>query len=249
MNIFACISHVPDTTTRIIIAPDGKQIDRTGVTYILNPYDEFGIEAALQLKEARGGEVTVVCAGPDEVKETIRKALAMGADKGIHIRMDDARDSYGVALAVADALRDREPAAVFCGRQSIDSDGWQFPGMLAALLGIPAVTVVSKLEIGEDGTVTAERDIEGGKETVGSMLPTVISAQKGLNEPRYPKLQGIMAAKKKPIEDVVPAPYENRVELIGMHKPPIKTAGAFIGNGPGDVPELIRRLHDDAKII
>ncbi|MDH7515728.1 MAG: electron transfer flavoprotein subunit beta/FixA family protein [Bacteroidota bacterium] len=249
MNIFVCISHVPDTTTKIIIGQDGKSIDRTEVTYILNPYDEFAIEAGLQWKESKGGEVTAVCVGSPEVKETIRKAFAMGVDKGIHIVTDSPFDSYGTARALADTLRERRPDVVFCGRQSIDYDGWQVPGMLAELLGMPAVTVVSSLELREDGTFTAERDIEGGKETIVSRLPALISAQKGLNNPRYPKLQGIMAAKKKPIEDVPAVQTPPRVRVLEMFKPPLKSGGRIVGEGAGAVPELVRLLHEEAKVI
>jgi len=249
MNIYVCISHVPDTTTKVLIGSDGKSIDSSGVSWILNPYDEFGVEAGLLLKEARGGEVTVICVGPDAVKETIRKAFAMGADKGIHLKTDEKRDSYGIASAIAGILKERKPDVVFCGRQSLDYDGWQVPGILAALLDIPSVSVVSALEISEDGLVKAERDIEGGKETVVTNLPAVISAQKGLNNPRYPKLQGIMAAKKKPIEEIVPAPCELRVETLEMVKPPVKQAGRIVGNGAEAVPELLRLLHEEAKVI
>ena len=250
MNIFVCVSHVPDTTTKVQVGGDGKSIDPAGVTYILNPYDEYAVEAGLQLKEARGaGEVTVVCVGPDAVKETIRKGLAMGADKGIHIKADEPRDSFGIARAIADALKDRSADVVFCGRQSIDYDGWQMAGLLGEMLDIPSVSTATKLEIAEDGTINAERDIEGGTENIVSKLPAVISAQKGLNEPRYPKLQGIMQAKRKPIEDVEPAAYENRVEVLAMSKPPVKAAGKIVGEGPDAVKELVRLLHEEAKVI
>lgn len=249
MNIFVCVSHVPDTTTKVQVGGDGKAIDPAGVTFILNPYDEYAVEAGLQLKEARGGEVVAVCFGPDAVKETIRKALAMGADKGIHIKSDTPRDSFGTARAIADALKDRNPDVIFCGRQSIDYDGWQMAGLLGEMLGMPSVSVASTLEIKEDGSIEAEREIEGGMEAVVSKLPAVISAQKGLNDPRYPKLQGIMQAKRKPIEDVEPAPYENRVEVLEMTKPPIKSAGKIVGEGPEAVKELVRLLHEEAKVI
>jgi electron transfer flavoprotein beta subunit len=249
MNIFVCVSHVPDTTSKIMVGGDGKSIDPNGITYILNPYDEFGVEAGLLLKEARGGEVTVVCVGGEEVKETIRKAFAMGADKGIHIKTAAARDSFGVARAIADVIGSRGADVVFCGRQSIDYDGWQVPGLLAEMLGFPSITAVASLTIDEAGAVTAERDIEGGKETIATKLPAVIAAQKGLNSPRYPKLQGIMAAKKKPIEEVEPAAYENRVRVIEMTKPPLKAAGRIVGQGAEASAELVRLLHDEAKVI
>ena len=249
MNIFVCVSHVPDTTTKVQVGEDGKSIDPSGVTWILNPYDEYAVEAALQLKEAREGEVTVVCFGPDAVKETIRKGLAMGADKGLHITSDQPRDSFGTAKAIAETLKDREADVIFCGRQSIDYDGWQMAGLLGEMLDLPSVSVASKLDIKEDGSIEAVRDIEGGQETVVSKLPAVISAQKGLNEPRYPKLQGIMQAKRKPIEDVEPSPYENRVEVLEMSKPPVKSAGKIVGEGPEAVKELVKLLHEEAKVI
>lgn len=249
MNIFICVSHVPDTTTKVQVGEDGKQINPSGVTFILNPYDEYAVEAGLQLKEARGGEVTVVCVGADSVKETIRKALAMGADKGMHVITAAARDSFGTARAIADALKDRNPDAVFCGRQSIDYDGWQMSGLLGEMLGMPSISVVNKLDIDENGNISAVRDIEGGAEDVTSTLPAVISAQKGLNEPRYPKLQGIMAAKRKPIEEVTAAMYENRVEVLEMKKPPVKGEGRIVGEGPDAVKELVRLLHEEAKVI
>jgi electron transfer flavoprotein beta subunit len=249
MNIYVCVSHVPDTTTKVMIGEDGKHIDSSGVTYILNPYDEYAVEAGLQLKEARGGDVTVVCVGPETVKETIRKALAMGADKGMHIKTDELRDSFGVARAIADALSDKNPDVLFCGRQSIDYDGWQMAGLLGEMLGIPSISVVAGLDIAEDGSFTAVRDIEGGQETMTSRLPAVISAQKGLNEPRYPKLQGIMAAKRKPVEEITPAAWNNRVETVTLSKPPVKTAGRIVGEGPEAVKELVRLLHEEAKVI
>ncbi|HOJ05901.1 MAG TPA: electron transfer flavoprotein subunit beta/FixA family protein [Bacteroidota bacterium] len=249
MNIYVCVSHVPDTTTKVQVGGDGKHIDPNGVTFILNPYDEYAVEAALQLKEARGGEVVAVCVGPEAVKETIRKALAMGADKGMHIVSDDQRDSFGVARAIADALADKNPDVLFLGRQSIDYDGWQMAGLLGEMLAMPSVSVVAKLDIAEDGSFTAVRDIEGGQETVTSKLPAVISTQKGLNEPRYPKLQGIMAAKRKPIDEVTPAAYSNRVETVTLAKPPIKSAGRIVGEGPAAAAELVRLLHEEAKVI
>ncbi len=249
MKIFICVSHVPDTTTKIQVASSGKSIDPSGITWILNPYDEFAVEAGLQLKEAYGGEVTAVCVGPEVVKETIRKALAMGADKGIHVLADAERDSYGVARAIADALQSHAPDVIFCGRQSIDYDGWQMAGLLGEMLGIPSVSVVSKLTIEQTGAFVAERDIEGGKEVVAGALPAVFSTQKGLNDPRYPKLQNIMAAKKKPIEQAVAAAWENRVVVTAMTKPPIKQAGKILGADASAVPELVRLLHEEAKVI
>lgn len=249
MNIFVCVSHVPDTTTKVQIGADGKHVESNGVTYILNPYDEFALEAGLQLKESQGGEVIAVCVGPEAVKETLRKALAMGVDKGLHLVTDGTQDTFATARAIADALANRGADAVFCGRQSIDYDSGQMAGLLGELMGLPSLSVVSTLTIAADGGITAEREIEGGKETMSSKLPAVISTQKGLNSPRYPKLQGIMAAKKKPIEEVVVDAFAARVETVSMTKPPVKQAGKIVGTGPEAVPELVRLMHDEAKVI
>jgi electron transfer flavoprotein beta subunit len=249
MNIYVCVSHVPDTTSKVNVGPDGKHIDQEGVTYILNPYDEYGVETALQLKEAHGGEVTAVCVGSDVVKETIRKALAMGVDKGLHVKDDAMRDSFGTAKAISGAIMDRSPDVIVCGRQSIDYDSWQMASLLGEMMSIPSISVVSKLEVNDGNTVRAERDIEGGKETIEAKLPAVISVQKGIYNPRYPKLQGIMQAKKKPIEEVEPAAWENFVETTVMDKPKIKAAGKVIGTDASSAAELVRLLHEEAKVI
>lgn len=248
MKIAVCINHVPDTETKIKIGPDGKSIDRSGVNFILNPYDEFALEEALRLKEKHGGETVALSLGGDQHKETLRKALAMGVDKAILLKDDSPRDSYSVALALADALRELSPDIVLFGKQSIDADDAAVGPMVAELLGWPSISVVVKLEI-VDGTVKAEREIEGGHENVESRLPIVITAQKGLNEPRYPSLKGIMAAKNKPIEEKQPSPPNNRVEVLQMRKPPAKSAGKIVGTGVDAVPELVRLLHEEAKVI
>ena len=248
MNIAVCINHVPDTETKVHIGSDGKSIDRTGVNFIINPYDEFAVEEALRLKEKHGGETVALSLGGDAHKETLRKALAMGVDKAILLKDDSPRDSYSVALALADALKELSPDVVLFGKQSIDSDNTAVGPMVAELLGWPSIAVVVKLEIA-DGKVLAEREIEGGHEKVESRLPIVITAQKGLNVPRYPSLKGIMAAKNKPVVEKQPVPPNNRVEVLLMRKPPAKSAGKIVGTGPDAVPELVRLLHEEAKVI
>lgn len=248
MKIAVCINHVPDTETKVNIGPDGKSIDRTGVNFIINPYDEFAVEEALRLKEKHGGETVALSLGGDPHKETLRKALAMGVDKALLLKDDSPRDSYSVALALSVALKELSPDIVLFGKQSIDSDDAAVGPMVAELLGWPSIAVVVKLEIA-DGKVSAEREIEGGHEKVESRLPVVITAQKGLNETRYPSLKGIMAAKNKPIEEKKPAPPDNRVEVLQMRKPPAKGAGKIVGTGADAVPELVRLLHEEAKVI
>ena len=248
MKIAVCINHVPDTAARITIAPDGKNIDKTALTFILNPYDEYAIEECLRLKEKNTGEVIALSLGGDSHKETLRKALAMGVDKAILLKDDSPRDSFAVARALADALKEISADVIFFGKQSVDSDDAAVGTMVAEMLGFPSVSVAVKLEITQ-GVATAEREIEGGKEKVQTILPAVFTAQKGLNEPRYPSLKGIMAAKNKPIEEKVPAPFPMKTEVLAMYKPPPKSAGKIIGTDVSAVPELIRLLHEEAKIF
>lgn len=248
MKIAVCINHVPDTATKIVIAPDGLSIDRTGVSFIISPYDEFALEEALRLKEKYTGEVIGISLGGDTHKETLRKALAMGIDRAVLLKDESVRDSFSVARALADYLKELSPDLILFGKQSIDFDNAAVGLMVAEMLGLPSVAVVVKLEL--DGkNVLAEREVEGGHERVKTTLPCVITAQKGLNEPRYPSLKGIMQAKNKPIEERQPSPPENKSELLALRKPPAKGAGKIVGTDVSAVPELVRLLHEEAKVI
>jgi electron transfer flavoprotein beta subunit len=248
MKLAVCINHVPDTAAKITIAADGKNLDKTGITFVLNPYDEFAIEECLRLKEKNGGEVIAISLGGDAHKETLRKALAMGVDKAVLLKDDSPRDSFSVARALADYLKEISPDVIFFGKQSVDSDDAAVGTMVAEMLGLPSVSVAVKLEI-TNGTAIAEREIEGGKEKVQATLPAVFTAQKGLNEPRYPSLKGIMAAKSKPIEEKVPAVAQPKVEVVALRKPPSKNAGKIVGTDSSAVTELVRLLHEEAKVI
>lgn len=248
MKLVVCVNRVPDTETKVKVGADGKTIDKSGVNFIINPYDEYAVEECLRLKEKFGGEVIVVSLGGDSHKETLRKALAMGIDKAVLLKDDSVRDSFSVARALAEYIKGITPDVVFFGKQSIDSDDAAIGGMVAEMLGWPSVSVVVKLEI-TNGSVLAEREIEGGHEKVETKLPVVLAAQKGLNEPRYPSLKGIMAAKSKPIEEQTPVPVGNKIEIIGMRKPPSKSAGKIVGADAGAVPELVRLLHEQAKVL
>jgi electron transfer flavoprotein beta subunit len=247
MNILVGISQVPDTTTKIVIGADSKAIDSKGVKYIMNPYDEFALEEALRLKEKNGGTVTAVTVGGDTAKDVLRTALALQVDKAIFIKSDSA-DSFVIASNLAAVAQESKPDVILFGRQSIDYDSFQVAPMVAELLDMPSVTMTSKLEI--NGTsLTAERDIEGGKETVSASLPAVISAQKGLNEPRYPKLPDIMKAKSKPIEERAATSTAARTEIVGMELPAAKGKGKIFGDSDGDISELVKLLHEEAKVI
>jgi electron transfer flavoprotein beta subunit len=248
MKIVVCVNHVPDTETKIKIGTDGTTIDKAGVNFMLSPYDEFAVEEALRLKEKHGGEVTVISLGSDAHKETLRKALAMGVEKAILLKEDGVRDSYGIAKGLAEEIKVLAPDVVLVGKQSIDYDDAQVGTLIAEMTGMSSVSVVVKLTI-EGTTVVCEREIEGGHETVESALPCVIQAQRGLNEPRYPSLKGIMAAKTKPILEKPAAPAELRVRPVALRKPPAKAAGRIVGTDASAVPELVRLLHEEAKVI
>lgn len=249
MNIAVCVSHVPDTAAKINIGSEGKTIDPNGVTYVVNPYDEFAIEEALKTKEKLGdGTVTVISVGSDSNKESIRKALAMGADSAVLLKDDNHRDSLAIAKALADEIKNLGAELVFCGKQSVDYDNSITGQLTAELLGYNCVSVVVGFEI--DGEkIKAEREVEGGKEIVETSIPAVITCQKGLNEPRYASLKGIMAAKKKTIEEKPAIAAENKSEVVSMKKPPVKEAGRIIGSDATAVPELVRLLKEEAKVI
>jgi len=248
MKIAVCVSRVPDTTTKVKIGADGKTIDPAGVTYIINPYDEFAVEAALQLKEKQSGETVVISVGGENTKEIIRKAYAMGIEKGILIKTSDEMDSYAVARNLADVLKEINADIIFFGKQSIDYDDSQIGQLTADMLGLPSISVVVSLNI-ESGKVTAEREIEGGKEVVESELPVVICAQRGLNNPRYPNLKGIMQAKSKAIEVREPTYTENKTEVLSMSLPKPKPKGKIIGSDITAVHELVKLLREEAKVI
>ncbi len=248
MNILVFVNHVPDTETKVKVGADGRSIDPAGVNYMLNPYDEFAVEEALRTKQTFGGEVVAVSLGGDANKETLRKALAMGCDKAVLLKDNSARDSFAVAKPLAEFAKDCMAEIIFCGKQSIDYDNAQIGGLVAEMLGWSSVSVVVKMEI-KEGNIIAEREIEGGHEIVHARLPAVIMAQKGLNEPRYPSLKGIMDAKRKPIEEKAISAPESRVEVTAFRRPPAKSAGKIVGTDANAVGELVRLLHEEAKVI
>lgn len=248
MKIAVCVSHVPDTAAKIKIKSEARSIDPTGVTFVVNPYDEFAIEEALKTKEKLGGEVFAISVGGEANKETIRKALAMGADNGILLKDDNDRDSFAVAMALADEIKSLGCELVFFGKQSVDYDNSITGQLTAEILGYSCISTVVDLKI-DNQKVIAEREIEGGREVVESMLPIVITTQKGLNEPRYASLKGIMAAKKKVIVEKSASPVENVSEVLNMYNPPAKNPGKILGTDSSVVPELVRLLREEAKVI
>src|SRR5712664_4392195 len=206
MKILVMIKQVPDTATQVKIASDPKQIDTAGITWIVSPYDEFAVEEALRIKEKRGqGEVVAVIVGPDRAKEALRSALAMGCDRAIHVNDPAlaAADTLTTARALAAVIKQEAPQLVLTGRQAIDDDMGAVGAQIAEVLGWPCASWIMEEAVdGDAKTVRVGRQVEGGLEIFELPLPAVLSAQKGLNEPRYPTLKGIMGAKKKEIRDV-----------------------------------------------
>jgi electron transfer flavoprotein beta subunit len=257
MNIYVCIKQVPDTETKIKLNADSSGIDTTGIKWILSPFDEFAVEEALLLKEKNpGSTVTVLSAGPARVVETIRTALAMGADNGIHVELPETADNNMAAKALAGALK-KEPKVdiVFAGKEAIDDGAAQVSQLTAEYLGMPCVTVVLNVEYGATA-LKCKREIEGGAfEMIETPLPVVIAAQKGMNNPRYASLPNIMKAKKKEVKimkaaDVGVADSDQKIRYKNLQLPPPKQAGKKISGDPAtQAKELVRLLHEEAKVV
>lgn len=253
MNLAVCVKRVPDTTAKLKIAGDGRSVDPQGVEFAISPYDELAIEVALRLKEKAGkGEVTAVSADPDGSDVILRKALAIGADKGILIKGSTPLDGWPTAQILAAAVKGRNFDLLLFGKQAIDDDGYQVPTMVAHLLGLPRVTVCTALEI-DGGKAKARRQIEGGEEVVELALPCVVSVQKGINgihDKRYPSLMGIKASKTKPVETVAAsADAAPSLEIVKLSPPPERPPGRIVGQGAAAVPELVRLLKEEAKVL
>jgi electron transfer flavoprotein beta subunit len=244
-----CVKRVPDTEARLRVAGDGKSVDAAGVKYVLNPYDEFAVEAALKQKEGAGaGEVVAMTVGGTESAETLRTALAMGADSAVLLKTEGRLEGLAVARALAEELKGREYDLALFGMKAIDDDLQAVGPMVAELLGIPAATAVTEFSV-EGGKVTANREIEGGHEVVELGTPCVLTLTKGAYEPRYASLKGIMAAKKKPLEEKPAAVTESGMETRGLGYPPERQAGRIVGEGAGAVPELLRLLREEARVL
>jgi electron transfer flavoprotein beta subunit len=262
MNSIVCLKEVPDTEARIEVR--GGKVVEEGIQYVVNPYDEFALEEALKWQEQYGGKVTLVSLGPERARESILKGLAMGADEVYHLA-DEAflhGDAYATAKALAAAIqRLGEYDIIFCGKQAVDEDNAAVGIMLAEMLDLPHVSVVSRFTIDADAKAArAERDIEGGKEVVELPLPAVITAQKGLNEPRYPSFRGIRQARTKPFTlwsvaemglgaDEVGAAGA-KLAVLEVLPPPERPPGRIVPGEPAEAArEVVRLLREEAKVI
>ena len=260
MDILVFVKRVPDTESKIKINPETNTIIEEGLNFIISPYDEYAMEEALRIRESRGGKVTAISAGKEEALTILRKCLAMGADEAVLIKdpLPETYDGLRTARLIAACVRRKFSAAslLFFGKQSVGADNSQVPGMVAEMLGLPQVNTVVKLELEEDRGM-AWREVEGALEKVEFTLPAVISAQKGLNEPRYETLKGIMAAKRKDIpiisieelgieiKDLTP-----QVSVTRMEIPPARKAGRVTSGPPEETArQLVEFLHSEAKVI
>lgn len=258
MNSVVCISHVPDTESRIRIA-DGRKVDEAGLKFIVSPYDEYALEEAIRLKEAKGGDVTVVTFGPERAQQALREALARGATKAVHVKGESGdADSLGIARVLAAAIQSIPHDLVFLGKQGVGTDNGLVGPMVAELLGYPQVNVVTHLEAG-DGRITAHREIEGAEEVLEAPMPAIVTAQKGLNEPRYASLKGIMAAKKVTIETKSVADlglddndiYRQRVVVTALELPAEKSGGRKIdgADAAAAAREILKYIREEAKAL
>ena len=256
MNIFVIMKRTFDTEEKVIIK-NGK-VNEDGASFIINPYDEYAIEEALKLKEEHGGEVTVITVGEEESDKELRTALAMGADKAVLISNEEVEnaDQFSTSVMLASYLKGKEVDIILAGNVTVDGGTGQVGPRLAEQLGIPAVTVITKLTV--DGNLaTIERDVEGDLEIVEVSLPVLVTCQQGLNEPRYPSLPGIMKAKKKPLEkldlddlDIDEDEVEAKTKTVDRFLPAVKGDGKILeGEISQQVKELASLLSSEAKVI
>lgn len=248
MKVLVCISHVPDTTSKINFTADNSAFDKNGVQYVINPYDEFGLTRAVWLKEKQGASVTVLNVGGKDTEPTLRKALAIGADNAIRVDAEPS-DAFFVAKQIAAVAQEGEFDLIIAGRESIDYNGGQVPGMVAALLQWPFVNACVGMEADGDN-YNMIREIDGGKEKLSASLPFIIGGQKGLVEEkdlRIPNMRGIMQARSKPLEVKAPVEAANRTEPGLYSKPAPKSAVKMVD--AENISDLVRMLHEDAKVL
>lgn len=249
MKIIVCIKEVPDTEAYLKIGADQKSVVESNVTFVINPYDEYAIEASLRIAETAGGETTAVCLGTERADEVLRSAVAMGVQKAVRIPVDRSpADSLAAARMLAEVLKTLEFDLLLLGKETIDDGSQALGPMLGELLGVPCISLATKLEVA-DGRVTVEREADGGVAVFEAPLPCIVTAHKGLNEPRYPSLRGKMMAKNAAIEIRAASAVDSKIEIVSMANPPARGAARVVGEGVGAVPELVRLLREEAKAI
>jgi electron transfer flavoprotein beta subunit len=250
MKIAVCIKRTPDSESRFRIAGNATGIDATGLKFDMDDFASYAVEVALQLNEKQGpGETVAYAVGPDAVQETLRKAMSMGADRAVHLKADaPVVDGLAVAKALAAEIKSGGFDLVLFGKYAFDTSASVVGTATAELLDVACVTAASKLEIA-NGKGTARRELEGAGEIVEFDLPAVVTIDEGIARPRYPSLKGIMAAKKKPMETKPAQLGQARVSVKSMELPPDRPPGRIVGQGAAAIPELVRLLQDEAKVL
>jgi len=250
MKIVACIKRVPTTDAQVKVTPDGKALDAAGFQYMTSFYDEIAVEQAIQTKEALGGEVTVLTIGPSEASKEVRECIAKGADGGVILTDANwsGRDARSTAKVLAAKLGELGAEVAFFGKVATDRDNATVGPMVATLLGWACVTDVIELQLNAEGG-TAKRETESGVETLSFTLPAILTCEKGLNEPRYAGLKGIMAAKKKPLDETGFEDVPNQAQVESLELPPARAGGKILGEGAAAVPALIEALRNEAKVL
>jgi electron transfer flavoprotein beta subunit len=246
MKLLVCISQTPDTTAKISFNADNSAFNAAGVQFIMNPYDEwYALVRACELKEALGGTVVALNVGPAANETTIRKALAIGADEAVRIDAEPQSAAFTAAQIAAYAAKENFDI-IFLGKETIDYNGSEVGAMVAEALDLPYISYASKLDINGQAAVL-ERDIEGGVEVLEVDLPFVVSAAKGMAEQRIPNMRGIMTARTKPLQEVAPVPFDEKAKIVRFTVPPAKAGVKLVD--PEQMDELVRLLHEEAKII
>lgn len=250
MNILVCLSRVPDTSSKIEVSEDKKSINTANLKYIMNPYDEYALEEALLIRSKLGGYITALTVGGDSAKDILRSAYALSVDKCVLIKINDSNsaDTDYIAAAIADYARNQSFDLILCGRQSIDYSSEAVPIFLSEYLNVPAITVATKIEF-EGNDVTANKELENGSIKMQTTLPCIISVQKGINQPRYPKLPDIMKSKSKNIQEYnvqIDEPRTNVAEIETKQKSRI---GKVVGSSQEEIKGIIDLLKNDAKVL
>jgi electron transfer flavoprotein beta subunit len=248
LNIAVCICLVSDVSSHIVLTPDSKHIERDGLTLLLNPFDEYAIEEAVRTKEKLGGTVHVISIGGEQNKEIVRKAIAMGADEGIIVRYDGEMNSLLTADVLAQVILPGGYDMVFMGKQTTDYSGGCVGQLTAELCNYHCISSCISLQV-EGSDVSGDREIENGIESVKTTLPVVITTQKGINEPRYPSLKGIMAAKKRTIAEKNIEPGTSRISESRLELSIQKGKTHFFENDPVGIAELVHVLIKDTRVI
>ncbi|MBN2000620.1 electron transfer flavoprotein subunit beta/FixA family protein [candidate division KSB1 bacterium] len=250
MKIVVCLKQVPDTEANIKIGSDQKSVVEAGMKFIINPFDEFAIEEALKKREAGTAEsITVVAMGPERTRDALRSSLELEVNEALHlVTEDDCIDGLAVAKVLAEQIKSMDYGLILMGKEAIDDGNMQVGPMLGELLGIPCISLATRIDI-EGDKVTVKRNTDSGVEILESPLPCIITCEKGLNEPRYPSIRGKMKAKKMEIPQQNISLGTAGVEKISMTYPEARSGGRVIGEGPDAVAELVRVLKEEAQVI